>query len=61
MLGGIAPDIHRLMGVPKGVTHFKDRDAKGRGFINYERFYNAHKSVIDVPFYLGYLCHSFNF
>jgi hypothetical protein len=57
MLGGIAPDIHGLMGVPKGVTHFKDRDANGRGFINYERFYNTYKTVIDVPFYLGYLCH----
>jgi hypothetical protein len=28
MLGGIAPDIHGLMGVPKGVTHFKDTDFK---------------------------------
>lgn len=57
MLGGIAPDIHGLMGVPKGVTHFKDRDVNGRGFINYERFYNTYKAVIDEPFYLGYLCH----
>ncbi|MEF3309281.1 hypothetical protein PV433_10230 [Paenibacillus sp. GYB004] len=29
MLGGIAPDIHGLMGVPKGVTHFKDTYASG--------------------------------
>jgi hypothetical protein len=57
MLGGIAPDIHGLMGVPKGVTHFKDKDASGRGFINYERFYDTYKPVIDEPFYLGYLCH----
>ncbi|OPA72992.1 hypothetical protein BVG16_31020 [Paenibacillus selenitireducens] len=27
VLGGIAPDIHGLMGIPKGVTHFIDKDA----------------------------------
>ncbi|WP_430787268.1 hypothetical protein VBD025_16005 [Virgibacillus flavescens] len=29
ILGGIAPDIHGLMGVPKSVTHFKEKDEKG--------------------------------
>ncbi|WP_054958516.1 zinc dependent phospholipase C family protein [Paenibacillus dakarensis] len=58
MLGGIAPDIHGLMGVPKGVTHFKDIDADGKSHINYMRFYNMYKDVIkEQPFYLGYLCH----
>ena len=58
MLGGIAPDIHGLMGVPKGVTHFKDIDADRKSRINYMRFYNMYKDVIkEQPFYLGYLCH----
>ncbi|GIP37947.1 hypothetical protein J31TS4_12270 [Paenibacillus sp. J31TS4] len=57
LLGGIAPDIHGLMNVPKGVTHFKDRDAAGNGYINYNRFYDTYKEVIQEPFYLGYLCH----
>lgn len=58
MLGGIAPDIHGLMGVSKGVTHFKDIDANGESHINYVRFYNTYKDAIkEQPFYLGYLCH----
>lgn len=58
MLGGIAPDIHGFMGVPKGVTHFKDIDADGKSRINYMRFYDMYKDVIkEQPFYLGYLCH----
>ncbi len=57
MLGGIAPDIHGLMGVAKGVTHFKDLDASGKSRINVMRFYETYKDVIHEPFYLGYLCH----
>ncbi|MFC3771637.1 zinc dependent phospholipase C family protein [Paenibacillus sp. GCM10012303] len=58
MLGGIAPGIHGLMGVPKGVTHFKDTYASGESHINYVRFYNTYKDPIqEQPFYLGYLCH----
>lgn len=57
MLGGIAPDIHGLMGVPKGVTHFKDSDKKGNNSINYKRFYTTYRENMDKPFYLGYLCH----
>lgn len=57
MLGGIAPDIHGLMGVAKGVTHFKDRHKDGKSYINYMRFYENYKDVIHEPFYLGYLCH----
>lgn len=58
MLGGIAPDIHGLMGVPKGVTHFKDTYANGESRINYVRFYKTYRDVIkEQPFYLGYLCH----
>lgn len=58
LLGGIAPDIHGLMGVPKGVTHFKDTNASGESRINYVRFYNTYKDLIqEQPFYLGYLCH----
>lgn len=58
LLGGIAPDIHGLMGVPKGVTHFKDTNASGESRINYVRFYNTYKDLIqEQSFYLGYLCH----
>lgn len=57
MLGGIAPDIHGLMGVEKGVTHFKDRDKDGESYINYMRFYETYEYIINKPFYLGYLCH----
>jgi len=57
MLGGIAPDIHGLMGVAKGVTHFKDLDESGKSRINVMRFYETYKNVIHEPFYLGYLCH----
>ena len=57
MLGGIAPDIHGLMGVAKGVTHFKDLDESGKSHINVMRFYDTYKDVINEPFYLGYLCH----
>lgn len=57
MLGGIAPDIHGLMGVAKGVTHFKDFDDNGKSHINILRFYETYKDVIHEPFYLGYLCH----
>lgn len=57
MLGGIAPDIHGLMSVAKGVTHFKDLDARGKSHINIMRFYETYKDVIHEPFYLGYLCH----
>ena len=57
MLGGIAPDIHGLMGVAKGVTHFKDLDESGKSHINVMRFYDTYKEVIHEPFYLGYLCH----
>jgi hypothetical protein len=57
MLGGIAPDIHGLMGVAKGVTHFKDRSENGKSYINYLRFYETYKDVFNEPFYLGYLCH----
>lgn len=57
MLGGIAPDIHGLMGVAKGVTYFKDFDASGKSHINFMRFYETYKDVIHEPFYLGYFCH----
>lgn len=57
MLGGIAPDIHGLMGVAKGVTHFKDLDASGKSRINVMRFYETYQDVIHEPFYLGYFCH----
>ncbi|BFT70083.1 zinc dependent phospholipase C family protein [Paenibacillus sp. P36] len=57
MLGGIAPDIHGLMGVAKGVTHFKDIDVSGKSRINYFRFYDTYKDNMNKPFYLGYLCH----
>lgn len=57
MLGGIAPDIHGLMGVAKGVTHFKELDASGKSRINVMKFYDTYKDVIHEPFYLGYLCH----
>ncbi|QSO53577.1 zinc dependent phospholipase C family protein [Alicyclobacillus curvatus] len=58
MLGGIAPDIHRLMGVSKDVTHFKDPDDHGGSRINYVRFYTMYRDVMkNQPFYLGYLCH----
>jgi len=57
MLGGIAPDIHGLMGVAKGVTHFKEIDASGKSHINYFRFYDTYKDTMNKPFYLGYLCH----
>lgn len=57
MLGGIAPDIHGLMGVAKGVTHFKEKDENGKSYINYEGFYKTYKEVINKPFYLGYLSH----
>lgn len=57
LLGGIAPDIHGLMGVSKGVTHFKDGDKTGKSYINYQRFFDTYKEVIKEPFYLGYLCH----
>lgn len=57
MLGGIAPDINGLMGVAKGVTHFKDIDASGKSRINYFRFYDTYKDTMNKPFYLGYLCH----
>ena len=57
MLGGIAPDIHGLMSVSKGVTHFKDLDDSGKSHINIMRFYETYKDVIHEPFYLGYLCH----
>ncbi|NGP43786.1 hypothetical protein G4V62_02035 [Bacillaceae bacterium SIJ1] len=57
LLGGIAPDIHGLMGVRKGVTHFKDIDEAGESYINYVRFYETYKHAMNEPFYLGYLCH----
>lgn len=58
ILGGIAPDIHGIMGGSKDVTHFKDADAHGGSRINYVRFYETHKYIMkDQPFYLGYLCH----
>ena len=57
MLGGIAPDIHGLMGIAKGVTHFKDIDASGKSRINVMRFYDTYRNVIHEPFYLGYFCH----
>jgi hypothetical protein len=57
LLGGIAPDIHGLMGIAKGVTHFKDSGETGKSRINYQRFFDTYKDVINEPFYLGYLCH----
>lgn len=57
MLGGIAPDIHGLMGVAKGLTHFKDIEEQGKNHINYKRFYTTYRETMDSPFYLGYLCH----
>lgn len=57
MLGGIAPDVHALMGVPKDVTHFKDVDADGESRINYVRFYETYNDRLGQPFYLGYLTH----
>ncbi|MET3699588.1 hypothetical protein SAMN05877753_11260 [Bacillus oleivorans] len=55
MLGGIAPDIHGLMGVPKGLTHFQDK--AGNRHVDYLKFFKTYKNVINEPFYLGYLCH----
>lgn len=57
LLGGIAPDIHGLMGVAKGITHFKERDEVGKNHINYKGFYETYRELINEPFYLGYLCH----
>ncbi|HWO77408.1 MAG TPA: zinc dependent phospholipase C family protein [Bacillus sp. (in: firmicutes)] len=57
MLGGIAPDIHGLMGVPKGLTHFQDRNGTKDRHVDYIKFYKTYKDVINEPFYLGYLCH----
>jgi hypothetical protein len=48
MLGGIAPDIHRLMGVSKDVTHFKDPDDHGGSRINYVRFYTMYRDVMKT-------------
>jgi hypothetical protein len=42
---------------PKDITHFVDRDANGKGQINYLRFYEANEARMNEPFYLGYLCH----
>ncbi|WP_214801671.1 zinc dependent phospholipase C family protein [Exiguobacterium sp. ERU656] len=57
LLGGIAPDIHGLMGVPKGKTHFKDLDENGKNRINLDRFLHTYETRLAEPFYLGYLCH----
>lgn len=57
LLGGIAPDIHGLMGVPKGKTHFKDVDETGKNRINLDRFLRTYETRLAEPFYLGYFCH----
>lgn len=57
LLGSIAPDVQKNMGVPKDTSHFIDRDEQGYGSLNLGRFRQTYVSVWRDPFVQGYYCH----
>lgn len=56
-LGGIAPDVHKNMNVPKAISHFVKTNNEGLFFADYFRFNNKYLRYMNEPFYQGYFYH----
>lgn len=57
LLGGIAPDANKPLGVPKSESHFLRTDEGGIVSSDYEAFKHKYMSEHRHPFYLGYYFH----
>ncbi|WP_125605474.1 hypothetical protein [Lapidilactobacillus bayanensis] len=57
LLGAIAPDVQKNMAVAKDASHFIDRDERGFGEINLQRFINQYQAQWNDEFVQGYYCH----
>ncbi|WNQ13845.1 hypothetical protein MJA45_12765 [Paenibacillus aurantius] len=55
-LGGIAPDVHKNMNVPKPLSHFLVKE-EGRSYPDYAAFQAKYKPDESTPFHLGYYFH----
>ena len=55
LIGSIAPDIAKLIGKPKRISHFIDEP--NSDIPNMDRFLNAYRNNLDDDFVLGYYIH----
>lgn len=56
LLGAIAPDIYKDVGIEKKITHFIDNE---NGIPNLDLFLKKYKDNLDDDFVLGYYVHLF--
>lgn len=56
LLGSIAPDAAKIMGVERSQTHFVDKDVNLSVPV-LEKFYSLYKDYLDNDFELGYYVH----
>lgn len=54
LIGSIAPDVAKLVGMPKDRTHFIDYE---KNIPNLDKFLDKYKSYLDNDFVLGYYIH----
>lgn len=56
LLGAIAPDISKLVGETKEISHFLDHSNED-DIPNIDRFLRKYRSTLDKPFEMGYFIH----
>ena len=56
LLGSIAPDISKLIGQTKEISHFLDHSNED-DIPNIERFLSKYRNKLNEPFTVGYLIH----
>ena len=54
LIGSIAPDIAKQIGMTKVLSHFQDKDDS---IPNLDKFLNKYKDKLNDPFILGYYVH----
>lgn len=57
LIGGIAPDVHKHMKVPKARSHFAKVDEAGNIQTDYDAFGSKYFRTSIQPFHLGYYYH----
>lgn len=54
LIGAIAPDIAKLVGIDRNLTHFQDKDKE---YPDINRFLDKYKNKLDDDFVMGYYIH----
>lgn len=54
LIGSIAPDIAKIVGIDRNITHFQDKD---KNYPNLEEFLKKYEKSLNDDFVMGYYIH----